>query len=276
MNSLSNLRQLLKTGYDIYPGQGQQDDFQTFDARPYQQAFEQVQFSEAHWYAIYETLKEKLIHKSLDLNLPWVDHAYLLANKQGRHQGYIDINREAEEHMARQDGTIFWNENVCRTILDHQIARPEVKEKVPGLYITKNKTCMQPFLTHQTDGRLSQMNKYESGQYQSEYAQPNMGIFFTERALQYENPDDDTAVSMKALVKIQVEQDVFPYKKPRDGKVGYFHEKMCHTASDKVDKIKVQITSITKQVKRITCFTKKVITVLTNNYTIGWTHHQKL
>ena len=206
----------------------------------------------------------------MDLNLPWVDHAYLLANKQGRNQGYIDINREAEEHMARQDGTIFWKESVCKTILDHQMSKPEVKEKVPGLYITKNKTCLQPFLTHQTDGRLSQTGKYENGYYQSEYSQPNMGIFFTERALQYENPDEDTAVSMKAMVKIQIEQDQFPFKRQPGVKKGKFHDKICNTTSDKVDKIKVQITSITKQVSKRYC---KNISYINNN--LRWDSSQK-
>ena len=247
LNSLDNMRKLFKISHQIYPGQGKNDDFRNFNVRLFTQAFEEAHFSETHWYAIYQSIKETLIHKSMDLNVPWIDHLYLLANKQGRNQGYLDIARDLEKQMATEDGTAYWHEPYTKTILDHHMSKPVVKEKVPGLYLTKNKSCLPPYLTHQTDGRLSQSGQYETGFYQSENSQPNMGIFFNERALQYENPDDDTAVSMKALVKIQVEQELFS---KRDVTRGKFHDKLCLTASDKPDKIKVQMASITTKVKQ--------------------------
>ena len=245
-HSLTNLRKLLRIAYEVYPGQGVNDEFHNFDARPFMTAFEEVQYSETRWYAIYQSLKETLMHKSLDLNLPWVDYAFVLANKTGRIQGYIDIDREVEQLMAREDGTTYWNEPYSKTILDNQIFRPEVREKVPGLYLTRNRNCILPYLNNQTDGEHSQTGKYEKGYYQSPFSQPIMGIFHDQRALQYENPDDDTAVSMKALVKIQVEQDFYPTKNKERGK---FHEKLCLTSTDKVDKYKVQMMSITRKVK---------------------------
>ena len=198
---------------------------------------------------MYNSLKELLIHNTLNLNQPWVDHAYTLASKQGRHQGYLDINRDIERQMADEDGAAFWAEPFTKTILDHQMQSPDVKEKAPGLYITKNNNCLLPYLNHQTDGRLSQSGKYENGYYQSEHAQCNFGIFFNKRALQYENPDNDTAVSMKALVKIQVEQDLFVSRKEREDAKGRFQDKLCYTGTDKVDKTKVQMVSITRKVK---------------------------
>ena len=208
-------------------------------------AFEEIQFSKARWFAIYNSIKEKLQHKSLDMNMPWVDYAYLLANKQGRNQGYINMDRTVDKNMANEDGTAYWEVPYCRTILDHHISKDQVKEKVPGLYLTKNKACIPPYLNHQTDGRQSQTGKYEKGFLQSERAQPIMGIIFNERALQYENPDQNTKVTMKALVKIQVEQELFPVK---DNNRGRYHDKLCYTESDRPDKIKVQMMSITRQV----------------------------
>ena len=248
MNSLIQLRKLLTAAYEAYPGQGKEDEFSTFNARPFIAAFEEVQFSEAKWFSIYQSVKETLIHNTLNMNQPWVDHAYPLASKQGRHQGYINLDREAEKQMAEEDGSAFWAEPFTKTILDHQIHSSEVKEKVPGLYLTKNKNCLLPYLNHQTDGRLSQTGKYEKGNYQSEYAQVNFGIFFNQRALQYENPDDDTVVTKKALVKIQIEQDLFLTKKEWKDSKGKFQDKLCYTGTDKVDKVKVQMISITRKV----------------------------
>ena len=180
------------------------------------------------------------------MNIPWVDHAYKLANKQGRLQGNLSIDREPDRAMAREDRHIYYEHPYSRTMLDSTIFQHRVKEKVPALYMTANKANIPPYLNHQCDGKLSQTGSYEKGFYQSETNEGIMGIFFNERILQYQNPNEDTAVSMKALVKIQVEQEMLP---KFDNERGKYHNRLSSTGSDKTEKFKIQIGSITRQVK---------------------------
>ena len=242
------LRKLLRAGYDSYSlGQGKEDTFQNFHSHPFARAFDDVQYSETKWFAIYNALKETLTHKSLELNIPWTDHAYKLANKQGRLQGFLNsLNREPDRMMAREDRHIYYEQPHSRTILDPVIFQTKVKERAPGLYLTGNPNLMPPYLNTQSDGRHSQSGSYENGFYQSEYTEGMRGVFFDQRNLQYMNPNEDTAVSMKALVKIQVEQEmVSRYDKDK----GTFHDKLATTGCDKTEKFKIQIASITRQVK---------------------------
>ena len=241
---------MLKAGYESFSlGQGREDTFQNFQSHPFTRAFEDVQFSETHWFGIYKALKETLASKSLELNIPWVDHAFKLSNHQGRLQGHLNsINRETDRAMAREDRSIYYEQPHSKTILDPIIFQPHVKEKAPALYLTANKNFLTPYLNHQCDGPHSQSGSYENGFYQSEYTEPIMGTFFDQRVLQYMNPNEDTAVSMKALVKIQVEQEMLSkYEKNR----GTFHDKLAMTGSDKTEKFKIQISSITRKVKNL-------------------------
>ena len=115
-----NLRKILKAGYDSYSlGQGREDNFQNFKSQPFARAFENVNYSETKWYALYNALKETLIHKSLELNIPWSDHAYKLGNGQGRLQGHLNsLDREPDRVMAREDRHILYEQPHSRTILD--------------------------------------------------------------------------------------------------------------------------------------------------------------
>ena len=242
-----NLRKMLKAGYDAYSlGQGNEDTFKNFKSHPFARAFENVNYSETKWYALYQALKETLISKSLELNIPWSDHAFKLANGQGRLQGHLNsLDREPDRVMAREDRHILYEQPHSKTILDPIIFHNKVKEKVPALYLTANRNLMTTYLNHQCDGKHSQTGSYENGFYQSEYTEPISGIFFDQRILQYMNPDEDTAVSMKALVKIQVEQEMLSrYDRDR----GAYHDRLASTGCDRTEKFKIQIASITRQV----------------------------
>ena len=227
--------------YDAYPGLGQPDTFRTFNAQPFIQAFDEVEFSEARWFAVYQSIKDMLKSKNLPLNMPWINYAYPLVEKQGRVQGFINMERTEDRLMAREDRVIRWEHPYTKTILDPEIFRPEVNEKAPALYLTDNKYRIPSYLNHQTDGNHSQSGKYEKGFLQSENSQPIFGIFHDQRPLMYENPNPKTKLTKKALVMIQVEMETSPLI-VRD--VGRFHDRLNMTASDKVEKIKVQLKSI--------------------------------
>ena len=241
MNSFTKFRKLMHIAYDAFPGLGQSDTFRNFDAQPFIQEFEEVDFSEARWYAIYQSIKDTIKSKQLPLNMPWINHAYKLADKQGRIQGFISIDRTQDRLMAREDRVIRWEKPYSKTTLDPAIFRPEVREQIPALYITENHHRIPSYLNHQTDGYYSQTGKYEKGIYQSEYSQPIFGIFHDQRPLMYENPNPNTKLEKKALVMIQVEMETTPIM---NREVGRFHDRLNMTASDKVERIKVQLKSI--------------------------------
>ena len=245
MNSVVNLRKIFKLSYTAFRGLGQNEDIRNFDHNPFAAAFEEVNFSKTKWFAIYKSVKGTLESKHLALDLPWVQYAHLLASKQGRTQGWITLDQTIDRNMAREDNVTRWPEPHSRSILDHTIFRPEVKQKVPALYIINNKNLLKPYLNHQTDGYHSQTGKYERGSHQSENSQPIFGLFHNQRPLQYENPDSNTVISKKGLIVIQVEMEStqsFPLDKNQ------FHNRLCNIGGDKVEKIKVQIRSIEAKV----------------------------
>ena len=241
MNSFTNFRKLLDLSFDAFPGLGQPDTFKNFNAQPFIQAFEEINLTETKWYAVYQSIKEMLLAKNFHLNMPWINYAYQLANKQGRIQGYLTMDRTEDNMMSREDRVLHWNQAYTKTILDPAIFRPEVNEKAPALYLTNNKTNIPAFLNHACDGQHSQMGRLEKGFYQSENSEPIFGIFHDQRPLQYENPSHKTNVTKKALVMIQVEMDTTSQVAPEIGK---FHDRLNMTGSDRVEKIKVQLKSI--------------------------------
>ena len=245
MNSFTKLRKLMEISFQAFPGLDEPDTFKTFNAQPFIQEFQEVNFSEVKWFAVYQSVKEALKAKNLHLNMPWINYAYMLAEKQGRVQGYINMDRNEDRMMAREDRVIRWEQPYSQSFLDPAIFRPEALEKAPALYLTNNKYKLHSYLNHQTDGHQSQTGKYEKGFLQSENSQPIFGIFHDQRPLMYENPNSETVITKKALVMIQVEMETAPLIH-KD--VGRFHDRLNMTASDKIERIKVQLKSIEAQI----------------------------
>ena len=245
MNSLTKIRQLFKLAYEAYRGLGEYLTIENFNSTPFTTAFEEVSFSKTKWFAIYKSIKETLESKHLALDFCWTQYAHWLASKQGRNQGWISLDQTIDRAMAAEDNVTRWAEPFSRSILDHAIFRPEVNERAPGLYIVNNNNLLKPYFNHQMDGYHSQTGKYESGSHQSENSQPIFGLFHNKRPLQYENPDSDTIIQKKGLIIIQVEMETLT---TTDRQKGHFHNKLCDVASDKVEKIKVQLKSIEAKV----------------------------
>ena len=246
MNSFAKIRKLFKLAFDEYRTRNHDGEATDFNPAPFVQAFEEVNFSKARWYAIYKSIKETIENKHLSLESNWVQYAHLLASKQGRNQGWISLEQTLDRAMAVEDNIDRWPEPVSSSILDHAVYRPEVREKVPALYIVNNRNLLEPYLNHQTDGFHGQSGKYESGSHQSEKSQPIFGIFHNRRPLQYENPDSDTRLEKKGLIIIQVEMETTTMFTNRHK--SHFHNRLCNVSSDKVEKIKVQLKSIEAKV----------------------------
>ena len=241
MNSWKTTRQLFQLAYEAYRGLGEYLNIENFNPTPFVTAFEQVSFSKTKCFAIYKSIKETIQSKHLPLDFCWTQYAHSLASKQGRNQGWITLDQTIDRAMAAEDNVSRWAEPFSRSILDHTIFRPEVKEKAPALYLVNNKNLLKPYLNHQMDGYHSQTGKYETGSHQSENSQPIFGTFHNQRPLQYENPDSDTVIQKKGLIIIQVEMETLTLV---DRNKGQFHNKLCDVASDRVEKIKVQLKSI--------------------------------
>ena len=242
MNSWSKLRKLFKLAYQTYRGLGQNNNFENFNPTPFVTAFEEVNFSKTKWFAVYKSIKETIESKHLTLDVPWIQYAHLLASKQGRNQGWLTLDQSHDRAMATEDNVTRWAEPFSKSFLDHTIFRPEVKEKIPALYITNNKNLLNPYLNHQMDGYHAQTGKYEAGSHQSENSQPIFGLFHNQRPLQYENPDSDTTLQKKGLIIIQVEMETAPSFPSRSR--SHFHNKLCDISGDRVEKIKVQLKSM--------------------------------
>ena len=242
MNSWSKVRKLFKLGYEQYRGLGGNVNIENFNPTPFITNFEEVSFSKTKWFAIYKSIKETVESKHLALDFNWTQYAHWLASKQGRNQGWITLDQTIDRAMAAEDNVTRWAEPFSRSILDHAIFRPEVNEKAPALYIVNNRNLLKPYLNHQMDGYHSQTGRYESGSHQSENSQPVMGLFHNQRPLQYENPDSDTIIQKKGLIIIQVEMETLPIMTDRNK--SYFQNRLCDVASDKIEKIKVQLKSV--------------------------------
>ena len=241
MNSVVKIRKMYKLANTTYRSLGDNPNIRDFDPSPYIATFEEVNFSKSRWFTVFLSIKEKLETKHMDLNRPWIEHAYKLITKQGRTQGWISLEQTMERAMATEDGVNRWPKAYARSILDSTIFRPEVKEKIPAFYIIKNNNILKPYFNHATDGYHGQTGKYEAGTHQSDLSQPIFGTIFNQRPLQYENPDSNTVLNKKGLIIIQVEMETAP---TIDRNTGKFRDRMCMLGCDRVEKIKVQLKSI--------------------------------
>ena len=241
MNSVVKIRKLFKLANDTYRHLGENANINEFDPSPYVATFEEVNFSKSRWFTVFLSIKEQLESKHLNLTQPWIEHAYKLTDKQGRMQGWISLEQNIDRAMAMEDGINRWPKEYSRSILDPTIFRPEVKEKTPALYIIKNNNILRPYLNQATDGYHGQTGRYESGTHQSDLPQPNFGIIYNQRPLQYENPDSTTELTKKGLIIIQVEMETAP---TMDRSTGKFRDRLCMLSCDRVEKIKVQLKSI--------------------------------
>ena len=242
LNSMQSLRRMLKTGYEIHCHIKKKiENFDNFNPETLAGVFPEAEYSRAKWFAIYMSLKEKLIHKSLSLDEPWIIHLFKLTNKQGAHQGFISIERQFERDINEEEELNHWPQDYSKSYLDMAIMNAQ--EKTPHLYMIKNEHSIPPFVNQQTDGHLSQTGQYENGKKHSERSQPMMGIFFNLRPIAYQNPDNNITPDFKALVIIQVEMQVdCQITKPRWGR---FIDKLNGVDTDKMEKISVQLQSIT-------------------------------
>ena len=241
LNSMQQLRKLLKISHEIHVElKKRYHDMSHFNPSILAGVNPEVEYSRSKWLAIYSSLKEKLVHKSLSLDEPWIKHLFKLTNKQGAHQGFINIERPFEREINEEEEMNHWPQDYSKSILNKKIL--SVKEKVPHLYMIQNEHSIPPFVNQQTDGHLSQTGVYENGKKHSERSQPMCGIFFNQQPIDYMNPDNNVKPDNKVLIIIQVEMQVdSQITQPRWGR---FIDKLNGVDTDKMDRISVQLQSI--------------------------------
>ena len=241
MDSVERFRKVLKGSFEVYQNNNGRDHFQLFDSTPLMRLFPELTYSEAKWYSTYRSVKEMLTQKHLCIETPWVQHLFTVTKKQGANQGYINIERPHENEIAQWENITYWPQQYSRSILDHKIF--QAKEKVPHLYMIQNPHGLPPFMNKQRDGNLSQTGQYEKGFKHSERSQPVCGIFHNLRALPFENPDHNVMPDNKILVVIQAEMQVDCQMDAN--RWGTFNDRINTVDTDKVNKIQMQLQSIT-------------------------------
>ena len=242
LNSMQQLRKILKTTYEVHQDMKLKlKEVKSFDQAALAGAFPEADYSQAKWFATWMATKEKLNQKSLNLDEPWVNHLFKLTNKQGAHQGFLNIERPFEREINEEDNLNHWPQDYSKSILNMAIMN--VQEKVPHLYMVQNEHSLPPFVNQQRDGNDGQLGLYESGKKHSERSQPMLGLFFNQNPLPYYNPDSNIRPDNRALVVIQVEMQVDHQLTP--ARWGKFIDRLNGVDTDKMGKISVQLQSVT-------------------------------